>query len=96
MKKRASILSVALMACLSIATQTYAQTLVQTNVFPRKQAMMAKTTPILPANVAKANIQKVTSNIRWHTNLNSALAQAQREKKMVLWIHMIGSVDGST
>ena len=96
MDKRASILSVALMACLSSSSQSTAQTLVQTNAVPRKPMVSMMKSPVLSGNEAKANIQKVTNNVRWHTNLNSALAQAAREHKMVLWIHMIGSVDGST
>ena len=51
---------------------------------------------VLPARVAKSNVEQVNSKIHWHTNLNSALARAKREGKMVLWIHMIGKVDGAT
>lgn len=51
---------------------------------------------VLPGHVAKSNVQEVNSKIKWHTNLNSALGQAKREGKMVLWIHMIGKVDGAT
>ncbi len=51
---------------------------------------------VLPGRVAKDNVMEVNNNVRWHTNLNSALARAHREQKMVLWIHMVGKIDGAT
>lgn len=51
---------------------------------------------LVPGEVAKENIQKVTSEIRWNTNLNSALAQASRQHKMVLWVHLVGNLSGAT
>ena len=51
---------------------------------------------VLPGHVAKNNIQQVNSKVRWHTNLNSALADAHRQKKMLLWIHLVGKIDGAT
>lgn len=51
---------------------------------------------VLPGRVAKDNVIEVNRKIRWHTNLNSALARAHRENKMVLWIHMVGKLDGAT
>ncbi|MDX2106749.1 MAG: hypothetical protein SFY67_10150 [Candidatus Melainabacteria bacterium] len=51
---------------------------------------------LMPGDVAKENIQKVTSEIRWNTNLNSALAQAARQHKMVLWVHLVGNLSGAT
>lgn len=57
----------------------------------RKQRMM-----VMTGDVAKENVQKVTSEIRWNSNLNSALAQAKRQNKMVLWIHLVGNLSGAT
>lgn len=51
---------------------------------------------VLTGKTAKENVQKVNSKINWHTNLNSALAEAHRKGKMVLWVHMIGKIDGAT
>ncbi|MBZ0186670.1 MAG: hypothetical protein K8F91_10510 [Candidatus Obscuribacterales bacterium] len=45
---------------------------------------------------AKENTQKVTSAIKWHTSMNTALAQARAQNKMLLWVHMIGKIDGAT
>lgn len=62
---------------------------------PRQRQRM-KRKMLMPGGEAKENIQKVTSEIRWHSNLNSALAQAHRQNKMVLWVHMIGNLSGAT
>lgn len=62
---------------------------------PRQRQRM-KRKMLMPGDEAKENIQKVTSEIRWHSNLNSALAQAHRQNKMVLWVHMIGNLSGAT
>lgn len=51
---------------------------------------------VLSGDEAGGNVQEVLRRVKWHTNLNSALGEAQRKNKMVLWIHMIGKVDGAT
>ncbi|MBX9669392.1 MAG: hypothetical protein K2X93_17355 [Candidatus Obscuribacterales bacterium] len=56
----------------------------------------AKTARFLEGNVAKENIDRVNSSIRWNTSLYQALDQARREDKMVLWVQMIGQMSGST
>jgi hypothetical protein len=62
---------------------------------PQRQGKQKKMA-LMPGNVAKENIQKVTSEIRWNSNLNSALAQAHRQNKMVLWVHLVGNLSGAT
>lgn len=57
----------------------------------RKKRML-----VMPGDVAKENVQKVTSEIHWNSNLNSALAQAKRQHKMVLWVHLVGNLSGAT
>ncbi len=51
---------------------------------------------LLPGHVAKENITKVNSEIHWNRSLNEALAEARASHKMVLWLHMIGKMDGAT
>jgi hypothetical protein len=51
---------------------------------------------IIEGSVAKENIDRVNSDIRWNTSLYQALEQARRENKMVLWVQMIGQMSGST
>jgi hypothetical protein len=62
---------------------------------PQRQGKQEKMA-LMPGDVAKENIQKVTSEIRWNSNLNSALAQAHRQNKMVLWVHLVGNLSGAT
>lgn len=59
-------------------------------------ATPAQNRNLLPGYVAKENINRVNSEIQWTTNLNQALAEARQSKKMVLWLHMIGKMDGAT
>ncbi|MBK9143327.1 MAG: hypothetical protein IPM23_12565 [Candidatus Melainabacteria bacterium] len=51
---------------------------------------------VIQGDQAKENIKKVNSNIKWHTSLNSALMDARKESKMVLWVHLVGKMDGAT
>lgn len=59
-------------------------------------ATPAQNKNLLPGYVAKENINRVNSEIQWTTNLNQALAEARQSNKMVLWLHMIGKMDGAT
>ncbi len=68
---------------------------VKRSEMPKQQAGMRKMM-VMPGDVAKENVQKVNSEIRWHSNLNSALGQAHRQNKMVLWVHLIGNLSGAT
>ena len=51
---------------------------------------------VLPGYVAKDNIQQVNEGIKWHTSLPEAESEARRQGKMVLWIQMLGKMDGAT
>jgi hypothetical protein len=106
--KRRLLLSLTFTAFgLSLATGVMAQGISEirlSSVGKTRTPMQRQTSPeglsrksmVLPGGVAKANIQKVNSDIQWHTNLNSAQGQAQRQKKMVLWIHLVGNLSGAT
>jgi hypothetical protein len=39
---------------------------------------------------------RVVNDIQWNTSLPAAEAQARREGKMVMWIHMLGDIKGAT
>lgn len=52
--------------------------------------------PVLFGSEAQENETKVVNGLNWHNNLNSALQEASREGKMVLWIHMLGDIKGAT
>lgn len=62
----------------------------------RAEAKPMSSNRFLEGSVAKQNIDRVNSNIRWNTSLSQALEQARRENKMVLWVQMIGQMSGST
>lgn len=51
---------------------------------------------LLPGQVARENIERVNQQIDWHTSLGAAQNQARREGKMILWVQMIGQMDGAT
>ena len=51
---------------------------------------------VVSGQEAKSRVQQVNGDIHWHTDLNAALREAARKRKMVLWGHMIGKIDGST
>jgi hypothetical protein len=39
---------------------------------------------------------RVVTNIHWNTSLAQAEQQARRQGKMVMWVHMLGSMEGAT
>ena len=51
---------------------------------------------LLNGTVAKQNIDKVNQGINWHTSLSTAQSEARRSGKMILWVQMIGKMDGAT
>jgi hypothetical protein len=64
-----------------------------------QQAMSGMTRPnprLLTGTVAADNVEKLTSTIHWCTSLDEAKAEAQRQHKMIVWIHMLGQLDGAT
>lgn len=51
---------------------------------------------LVPGYVAKNKIQQVATGIEWNTDLNAACEKAKRANKMILWINMIGKMEGAT
>jgi len=45
---------------------------------------------------AHENSEKLLTEIDWHKSLNEAKAVAQREGKLVFWMHMLGDLGGFT
>ena len=45
---------------------------------------------------AQANAIRTIHEIRWQPSLETALATARREGKLVFWMHMLGRIDGDT
>lgn len=51
---------------------------------------------IMTGAVAHNQATKLTSEIHWYQNVNSAEAEARRTGKLVFWMHMLGQLDGTT
>jgi hypothetical protein len=58
-------------------------------------------TPVIGADLSNGdqnlrNVQNLTSDINWYTGLPQAEWEAQREGKLVFWVHMLGNLSGAT
>lgn len=51
---------------------------------------------VISGHIAKERVGKLSNEIKWHTRLADAEAEAKREGKLILWIHMLGQIDGAT
>jgi len=51
---------------------------------------------MVDGNQAQQRVFKLSTEIEWHKDLNETLRQAQREGKLVFWVHMLGQIDGAT
>ncbi|HEY9717337.1 MAG TPA: hypothetical protein V6C69_07710 [Trichormus sp.] len=51
---------------------------------------------VLTGSEVQENELRVVNGLQWHNDLNSALQDAARQGKMVLWIHMLGDIKGAT
>ena len=51
---------------------------------------------VVPGEVARERVERLTTDIQWHNRLQDALAEAQREGKLVFWVQMLGQIDGAT
>lgn len=55
----------------------------------KKQMLVDPTT-------VEASVSKVTNQIHWYDSLDDAKAEAKRTGKMVLWMHALGELTGTT
>ncbi len=51
---------------------------------------------VLGGEICSANVHKLTSEMTWYKSLSKAEADAEREGKLIVWVHMLGKIDGST
>ncbi|MFN8655794.1 MAG: hypothetical protein U0105_05610 [Candidatus Obscuribacterales bacterium] len=51
---------------------------------------------LLQGEVCEANVHKLTTEIDWYTNLKKAEKTAAEQNKLILWVHMVGKIDGAT
>lgn len=45
---------------------------------------------------ASTSVHCLTRAMRWHTNLEEAQAAARSSGRLIVWIHMLGTIDGAT
>jgi hypothetical protein len=51
---------------------------------------------ILSGQVCEHNVEALTSQIQWVNSLPQAEYAAQRQGKMIFWMHMLGNLSGAT
>jgi hypothetical protein len=51
---------------------------------------------VLTGEVCSERVHALTADMSWCTDLHKAEAQAKAENKLVLWVHMVGKIDGAT
>ncbi|HEY9755560.1 MAG TPA: hypothetical protein V6C97_10390 [Oculatellaceae cyanobacterium] len=51
---------------------------------------------VYQGSVCSSRVESLTGQIDWQTNLKKAQEQAQKENKLVFWMHMLGKIDGAT
>lgn len=56
----------------------------------------AKGPRMLNGQVSEDRVERLTNEINWHYSLPAALSEAQKTGKLVVWIHMLGKIDGAT
>ncbi len=52
--------------------------------------------PIIKGDEASYRVRELATGINWYTNLPMALQEGARTGKLVVWIHMLGKIDGAT
>jgi hypothetical protein len=51
---------------------------------------------LMTGDVSENHVGQLTSQIKWHQSLPQAEYLAQRQGKMVFWMHMLGNLSGAT
>ena len=59
-------------------------------------AVTARAERVLQGEVCLQRVQQLTSDINWYKSLDKAQDSAKEEGKLIVWIHMVGKMDGAT
>ncbi len=51
---------------------------------------------VIPGAVCSVQSHKLSTEIEWYKSLSKAKDAAQQEGKLIVWIHMVGKIDGAT
>ena len=49
---------------------------------------------VVSADKAEKNATKLVDQLNWHSDLAAAQSQARKENKPILWLHVLGEIDG--
>jgi len=52
--------------------------------------------PVLTGEICDSRVHQLTTQIQWYDNLHKAESEAQKEGKLIFWMHMLGHIDGAT
>jgi hypothetical protein len=52
--------------------------------------------PVLTGEICDTRVHQLTTQIEWYDNLHKAESEAQKQGKLVFWMHMLGHIDGAT
>ncbi|MBX9668468.1 MAG: hypothetical protein K2X93_12660 [Candidatus Obscuribacterales bacterium] len=52
--------------------------------------------PVYTGSVCSENVCRLTNEVSWTRSLKDAQQEAEKEGKLVLWIHMVGKIEGFT
>jgi hypothetical protein len=56
----------------------------------------APDTPKIPSKTVEKQVHKLTTKVHWYDSLEEVAAKAKKENKLILWLHALGDLDGST
>jgi hypothetical protein len=51
---------------------------------------------VLAGSVCSERVHELTSEINWYKSLDKVEQAAQEQGKLILWVHMLGKIDGAT
>ncbi|MFN8551631.1 MAG: hypothetical protein U0103_09095 [Candidatus Obscuribacterales bacterium] len=51
---------------------------------------------VLEGQVCSARVHALTTDIDWYKSLNKAEDEAQKQGKLIFWLHILGKIDGAT
>ncbi len=52
--------------------------------------------PKISSKVVEKQVKKLTTKVHWCDSLDEAKEKAKKENKLVLWLHALGDLDGTT
>jgi hypothetical protein len=52
--------------------------------------------PLITGQEAQYRVRELAVGMPWYQDLNQALKESSRTGKLVVWIHMLGKIDGAT